>query len=123
MAYFLNLGNEKFISDLRNDIFVDKSMLIKQVNNNYGKSSKKFMCVTRPRRFGKTMALSMLRAYYSKGCDSKELFKNLKIYNDPTFLEHLNKHNVFTIDMAGVGTSLQNKKEILNEITKSLIKI
>ena len=122
MANFLNLGNEKFISDLRNDIFVDKSMLIKQVNNNYGKSSKKFMCVTRPRRFGKTMALSMLRAYYSKGCDSKELFKNLKIYNDPSFLEHLNRHNVFTIDMAGIGTSLQDKKEILNEITKSLIK-
>ena len=39
MANFLNLGNEKFVSDLRNDIFVDKSMLIKQVNNNYGKSS------------------------------------------------------------------------------------
>ena len=121
MANFLNLGNARFISDLENDIFVDKSMLIKQVNNNYGKSSKKFMCVTRPRRFGKTMALSMLRAYYSKGCDSKELFKNLKIYNDPSFLEHLNKHNVFTIDMAGVSTSLQDKKEILNEITKSLI--
>ena len=59
MANFLNLGNARFISDLENDIFVDKSMLIKQVNNNYGKSSKKFMCVTRPRRFGKTMALSM----------------------------------------------------------------
>ena len=122
MANFLNLGNEIFISDLRNDIFVDKSMLIKYCNLNIRDYySSRFMCVTRPRRFGKTMALSMLRAYYSKGCDSKELFKNLKIYNDPSFLEHLNKHNVFTIDMAGVGTSLQNKKEILNEITKSLI--
>lgn len=110
MANFLNLGNAKFISDLSNDIFVDKSMLIKQVNNNCGKSSSKFMCITRPRRFGKTMAISMLRAYYSKGCSSKELFKNLKIYNDLSFEKHLNKHNVITIDMAGIGTSLENKK-------------
>ena len=89
-------------------------MLIAQTNKLIN-TNRCFMCVTRPRRFGKTMALSMLKTYYSK-----ELFKNLKIY-DPSFLEHLNKHNVFTIDMAGVGTSLQNKKEILNEITKSLI--
>ena len=122
MANFLNLGNEKFLNMVNQRIFVDKSMLIKYCNQNIKDYySSRFMCVTRPRRFGKTMALSMLRAYYSKECDSKELFKNLKIYNDPSFLEHLNKHNVFTIDMAGVGTSLQNKKEILNEITKSLI--
>ena len=120
MAYFLNLGNAKFCKDLNANIFVDKTMLIAQTNKLIN-TNRCLMCVTRPRRFGKTMALSMLRAYYSKGCDSKELFKNLKIYNDPSFLEHLNKHNVFTIDMAGVGTSLQNKKEILNEITKSLI--
>ena len=74
---FLNLGNVKFISDLSNDIFVDKLMLIKQVNNNCGKSSIKFMCITRPRCIGKTMALPMLRAYYSKWCTSKELFKNI----------------------------------------------
>ena len=121
MANFLNLGNAKFVSDLSNDIFVDKSMLIKQVNNNCGKSSSKFMCITRPRRFGKTMALSMLRAYYSKGCSSKELFKNLKIYNDSSFEKHLNKHNVITIDMAGIGTSLENKNDILKEITNLLI--
>ena len=122
MANFLNLGNEKFLNMVNQRIFVDKSMLIKYCNQNIKDYySSRFMCVTRPRRFGKTMALSMLEAYYSKGYDSKELFKNLKIYNDPSFLEHLNKHNVFTIDMAGVGTSLQDKKEILNEITKSLI--
>ena len=114
MANFLNLGNEKFLNMVNQRIFVDKSMLIKYCNQNIKDYySSRFMCVTRPRRFGKTMALSMLEAYYSKGCDSKELFKKLKIYNDPSFLEHLNKHNVFTIDMAGVGTSLQNKKEIL----------
>lgn len=76
IAIFLNLGNVKFISDLSNDIFVDKSMLIRYVNNNYGKSLIKFMCITRPHCIGKTMALSMLRAYHSKGCTSKELFKN-----------------------------------------------
>ena len=79
MANFLNLGNEKFLNMVNQRIFVDKSMLIKYCNLNIRDYySSRFMCVTRPRRFGKTMALSMLRAYYSKGCDSKELFKNLK---------------------------------------------
>ena len=72
MAKFLNLGNEKFLNMINQKIFVDKSMLIKYCNQSIKDYySSKFMCATRPHRFGKTLALSMLRAYYSK-----ELFKN-----------------------------------------------
>ncbi len=120
MANFLNLGNEKFFKDLNSEVFIDKSLLIARVNRLI-KTNESFMCVTRPRRFGKTMALSMLEAYYSKGYDSKELFKDLKIYQDPSFEKHLNKYNVITIDMAGVGTLLKNKDEILDKITSLLI--
>ena len=80
MAMYLNQGSNEFISYKNDDIFVDKSLLIKETNANFNKKSKKFMCVTRPRRFGKSLALSMLNAYYSKGCDSKELSKDLVIY-------------------------------------------
>ena len=57
------------------------------------------MCVTRPRRFGKTIAVKMLSAYYSKGCDSSELFKGSKGSQTDGFYDHLNKHNVICIDM------------------------
>ncbi len=93
MSLYLNQGNQSFIMDLRSDIYVDKSMLIKETNELI-RTPDKFMCVTRPRRFGKSMAISLLNAYYSKGCDSRELFKGLKIYNDPSFEEHLNKRNI-----------------------------
>ena len=43
---------------------------------------QKFICVSRPRRFGKSMALRMLAAYYSRGCDSRELFSGMKIESE-----------------------------------------
>ena len=49
------------------------------------------ICSSRPRRFGKTMAANMIAAYYSKGCDSHEVFSDLKIYKDPSFEEQINK--------------------------------
>ena len=62
MSLFLNLDESKFKSYYIDDIFIDKSMLLKACNNNLYKESSKYMCITRPRRFGKTMALSMLNA-------------------------------------------------------------
>lgn len=73
MSCYFNIGKEKIISYYNDDIFIDKSLLIKNTNNFMGKESKKIMSVTRPRRFGKTMTLSMLNVYYSKGCNSKRI--------------------------------------------------
>ena len=70
MSLYLNKNNDKFKEYKSARIFIDKSNLITITNSNISKPSSKFMGVTRPRRFGKTMALSMLNAYYSKGCDS-----------------------------------------------------
>ncbi len=121
MAFYLNRGSAEFESYLYDDIFVDKSLLIKIINNNLTKKRSKYMCVTRPRRFGKSMALSMLNAYYSKGCDSKELFKGLKIEHDESYLKHLNKHNVIWIDMSSIYTSIRNKNDFLKELTINLL--
>ncbi len=86
------------------------------------------MCVTRPRRFGKTLALSMLNAYYSKGCYSKDIFDNLKISKEKTYLDNLNKHNVIYIDMASLYANLNDKnlfvyklKDLIYEISLMLI--
>lgn len=94
MSLYLNQGNFAFECSLNSEIFVDKSMIIKKTNSLL-KTNDRFMCVTRPRRFGKTMILSMLNAYYSKGCDSKKIFRGLKIENDESYSKYLNKYNVF----------------------------
>jgi hypothetical protein len=67
--------------------------------NGYLDTEQKFICVSRSRHFGKSMALKMLSAYYSCGCDSKELFEDLKIASDPMFEKYLNEYDVIFLDM------------------------
>ncbi|MBQ0130247.1 MAG: AAA family ATPase, partial [bacterium] len=98
MGIYLNPNNEPLRQDRKAKIFVDKSMIISELNELVN-SREKYICVSRPRRFGKSMAGNMISAYYSKGCDSRELFKDLKIAQDKSYEEYLNKLNVIKIDM------------------------
>ena len=120
MAFYLNSDNSKFKKYMKSEIFIDKSMIIKECNKLFG-SENSYMCVTRPRRFGKTMALSMLNAYYSKGCDSLSLFEKLNIAKDNSYLEHLNKHNVIWIDMASLYTDIRDKNDFFKELETNLL--
>ena len=88
MGIYVNPVNANFRFSLNSPIYVDKTMLIAEMNRLMN-TEKRFVCVSRARRFGKTMAESMLAAYFSKGCDSHDLFKGLKIANDPSFEKNL----------------------------------
>ncbi|MDD6177955.1 MAG: AAA family ATPase, partial [Ruminobacter sp.] len=92
------------------DPFVDKTDLIADLNKCLDKSQKKFKAVTRPRRFGKTVTAEMLRLYYSKDYnleEVKEIFADLKIAQDPSFLEHLNKYTVIYLDMNDINSDYE----------------
>ena len=78
MGILLNSGNTEFEEAVNAEIYVDKTLLIEYANRVL-RTPQKYICVSRPRRFGKSMAANMLTAYYSKGCDSKELFSPYKI--------------------------------------------
>ena len=97
MGSYINKGNDGFQS-ARNSEYVDKSGLIAVVNQTL-LSERRFSCVTRCRRFGKSMAAKMLAAYYDQSCDSRSLFEDLEIAHDPSFEEHLNKYPVIYLDM------------------------
>ena len=72
MGIYLSPGNDLFYSTVTySEIYVDKTMLISFTNKCLFGENKE-ICVSRPRRFGKSMAENMLTAYYSKGCDSRE---------------------------------------------------
>ena len=98
MGNYLNPGNKAYWESQRSEIYVDKTGLIEYVNEKIN-TSQKYMCISRPRRFGKTMAMNMLAAYYSRGCDSAELFAKRKIAQMASYSEHLNKYNVIRINM------------------------
>ena len=103
---FVNVDNRLF-QIVRNSEYVDKSELI-ALTNNVIDTEDRFICVTRPRRFGKSVTVKMLNAYYSKGCDSKALFSDLKIASSPDFEKHLNQHDVIYLDMTKFADNKDN---------------
>ncbi len=104
MGIYLNPNNANFRETV-NDSYIDKTMLIDVTNNVLDKPSQKFVCISRPRRFGKSIAEDMLVAYYSKGADSRELFSNYKIAKTENFENNLNKFNVIKIDLNGMNST------------------
>ena len=98
MGIFLNPDNTNFKKSINSKIYVDKTEMIR-LTNEIINTEQQYVCISRPRRFGKSMAANMLVAYYSRGCDSRELFKNYKIADDVSFEQHLNKYNVIHINM------------------------
>lgn len=98
MGIYLNPRNDGFRDAVCSKIYVDKTGLI-ACTNELINTEQKYLCVSRPRRFGKSMALEMLAAYYSRGQDSQELFRGKKIEDAPTFRTHLNRHDVIYLNM------------------------
>ena len=98
MGIYLNPGNDGFWEAVNSKIYVDKTNLI-ACTNELISTEQKFICVSRPRRFGKSMALKMLAAYYSRGCDSANLFRDCRIEGEETFRKHLNQYDVIYLNM------------------------
>ena len=93
---FINLVKFK-----ESEIFVDKTEFIEKMSSKIN-TQNRFIAITRPRRFGKTVTAHMLSAYYSKGYAGQNIFDKLEIANKPSFAEHLNKYNVLYIDMNSI---------------------
>ena len=108
MGTYVNPGTERFKTSRISKFYVDKSMIISLLNDKV-ESDDRFLCVSRPRRFGKTMAANMIAAYYSKGCDSHEIFSDLKISKDPTFEDNINRYTVIKLDINGAATGKGDK--------------
>ena len=96
MSEFIDYGNSDF-EGVRNSDFVDKSGLLNILNANIG-TANRFMCISRPRRFGKSFAAQMAYAYYDRSSDSRKLFEGLEIAKSPDFEKHLNKYPTIYID-------------------------
>ena len=119
MGTYINLGNEAFVSSRKRE-YVDKSGLIAIVNDTLF-TEWRFSCVTRCRRFGKSMAARMLCAYYDHSVDSRHLFADLEIAQHPSFEEHLNKYPVIFLDISDFVTRYKDES-IIHHIDEELRK-
>lgn len=113
MGIYLNPGNDAFKESLNSEIYVDKSGLIGYTNRVLG-TGRKYICVSRPRRFGKSMAANMLCAYYGRECDSKSMFDGLAVGQIPSYSQHLNQHDVIFLNVQ----QFMRGAESLNSLSK-----
>lgn len=118
MGTYINIGNAGF-RRARNSEYVDKTGLIAVVNSTLF-TERCFSCVTRCRRFGKSMAAKMLYAYYDQSCDSRSLFADLDIAHDPSFEQHLNKYAAIYLDMTSFVTRYHDES-IVNKIDAAIL--
>ena len=120
MGIYLNPTSSNFVEMISREIYVDKTMMISAVNKIMA-TGNKYICISRPRRFGKTIAGNMLSAYFSKGCDSRELFAPYKIAQDESFESNLNKFNVIKIDVNSEFRNARKKDLLIDDLTDSII--
>lgn len=121
MGNYLNPGSDSFQMALRSQIFIDKSGLI-DVTNRYVRTMQRFICVSRPRRFGKSMAADMLAAYYDRNESTAEFFDKLNISKKQSYLQHLNQYDVIKINMQEFLSMTDSVEEMLAVLEKRILR-
>ncbi|MGN0484981.1 MAG: AAA family ATPase [Lachnospiraceae bacterium] len=120
MGRFLNPDNSAFQKTLNSEIYVDKTGLIEYTNHVID-TMDQFICNSRPRRFGKSVTANMLTAYYSKGCDSKEMFSGLNISGRESFEKYLNKYDVIHFDVQWCMMDAGNPEKIVEYLNHNML--
>lgn len=115
MGVYLNQRSNGFQACRNDTVFVDKSLLIDELNKIIC-GERCFLCVARPRRFGKSSNIKMLSAYYNCEEDNHALFDDLKIAKTADYEKHLNKYEVIWIDVQSFwsrGREVSKMKELI----------
>ena len=120
MGSYLNPGSASFRNSLRSKIYVDKSELIARTNELIC-TEQRYVCVSRPRRFGKSMAANMLASYYEKEENSDDLFGGLRISRAITYRDHLNQYDVIKINMQEFLSVTNSVDEMLGRLKRYLL--
>lgn len=122
MAVYLNTRKsfENFKELSSYEYFVDKSNIISLINKKIS-TSDKYICITRPRRFGKSSVADMLGAYYTKAVNSREIFDKLEVSESESYEANLNKYNVISISFNKIPEDDINFNNYMNMIKTSLI--
>lgn len=104
---------------LNSQIYVDKSGLIAHLNSILG-TEQRYVCVSRPRRFGKSMSANMVAAYYDRGCNSHAQFDDLAIAKDPAYERHLNRYDVIHLNMHDFLSASDSMQDMVAYITEEV---
>ena len=125
MGIYLNPGNRSFIQAKNSMIYVDKTRLLEFLNKRLY-TEDKCIALSHARRFGKSHAAGMIDAYYSRGCDSTELFEDTKLADNADYTKHMNKYNVIHLDISSFWDDFKDnivekiQEYVLDEIKEDI---
>ena len=122
MGLYLNPNADAFQKSLNNKIYIDKSLVLAELNDLVN-TDQGFVCMSRPRRFGKSLVGNLISAYYSKGCDTRSIFSQMKIGQTPDYDKYLNKLNVIKLDLNEWYQNAKKKGQhtcLINKIDESV---
>ena len=114
-------GYTLYKNETEKPYFVDKSRLLAELFPLVEEGSS-YICITRPRRFGKSMAANMLAAYYGSSEDTSALFASLEISQCAGYRDHLNQYDVLKINMQDFLSESQSIEDMLAHLTACLIR-
>ncbi|MCR5295609.1 MAG: AAA family ATPase, partial [Lachnospiraceae bacterium] len=121
MGTYLNPGKAAFEEAVNSEIFIDKTEMLGYLNS-VVKTRQKYVCVSRPRRFGKTMAADMICAYYDREADSRSLFEGRKLAQLSGWDENLGKFDVIYLVMTRFFKAGLSVSDALSNIQKLVIR-
>lgn len=121
MGMFLNsvAPYEKYKAMASSRYFVDKTKLLEELISGFGEETQ-YICITRPRRFGKTIMANMIGAFFGKSEDSSNVFDKLEIAKSNLYDEHLNKHDVIYIDFSELPEQCKSYEQYITRISDGI---
>ena len=121
MGTYLNPGKAAYEEAVKSEIFIDKTEMLGYLNS-VVKTKQKYVSVSRPRRFGKTIAADMICAYYDRDADSCDLFEKRKLADVPGWDKYLGKFDVIHLVMTRFVKTRITVSEALTNMQKLVIR-
>ncbi len=121
MGLYLNCKKPFLLyeSEAKKPYFIDKTDFLNSLIT-FAEQGNNHICITRPRRFGKSVAAAMVGAFFGRGADSRRLFDRLKISESPFYDKHINKHNVIYIDFSSAANTSSSYSEFISAVKADL---
>lgn len=121
MGMYLNsmTSYDSYKETYANPYFVDKSLILEEIIPRIG-TSEKYICITRPRRFGKSVMANMIAAYFTKDCNAASIFDHLKIAQKDCYKDHLHQYNVISVSFNRVPRRCKTYDQYMNRIEDTL---
>ena len=119
-VYLNNTSSYEAYRKVKNSpYFVDKTHILTKIIPRI-ETSENCLCITRPRRFGKSVIANMMAAFFSKGCNAEELFNGSQISLCDNYKSQMNQYNVISLSLNRIPNNCTSYRQYIERIESRL---